>query len=607
MKRVLANLGGFVAGATLGGLLIGAAEGWYRDAGILYAALLYGTLWVLLGGVAAFVIALVRRSQPTTTPLRWGLLLALVPSVAVLVRFVVLRDVLHEARSAALVSVGAGVVSGLVVLLAVLKLARGLAHRFATEEIRGAGLWVVPLLVLIAFIVRIQAGDDPLPQTLPTPKPLAGRGVVLVVIDALRADALGIYGAKPHRDLPASPSIDALAARGLTFVDASAQASWTKPAVSTILTSRHVSGHDTMSKPAILPEALPTLASELQLVGVRTAAVVTNYNLEAGYGFDRGFAQFDYLAPARYLGAPERANRLAAYNVYRLVRERLFRGSREVAHFYRSAHTVNARALEILDGIGQGDFFLYLHYMEPHDPYFDIDGSSWAKVSDPNPPAAWAPRMLAAYRDEVQRADSAVGELLEALAARGLGDRLTFILMADHGEEFAEHGGYYHGTTLYEEQLHIPLVLVGPGIPPGVNANLALQIDIAPTVLGRFGRKSPPSWEGRDLLAATTPPQLTIAEEDHEGNVLAAIRVQGQKLILANPDNPRGLSPVELYDLRTDAGEKKNLGAETTKVETLRTALERARSAARQGGATAQTRVLDEAAEAELRSLGYMR
>jgi arylsulfatase A-like enzyme len=607
MKRALESLGGLVAGATFGGLLVGICEGLYRDAGVLYAALLYGTLWVLIGAPLAIAVALLQRNRPPTAQFRWGLALSLVPSTAVLVRFVVLRDLMHETRSAALVSIGAGLVAAMLVLVVIVKVARALAHRFATEELRGPGLWLLPLLVAVAFAVHTQAGDDPLPQNLPEASALTGRGVILVVIDALRADALGIYGAKPHRGEPPSPKIDALSRRGLTFLDASAQASWTKPAVASILTSRHVSGHDTMSKPAVLPAALPTIASELEAAGVKTAAVVTNYNLEAGYGFDRGFTTFNYLAPARYLGAPERANRLAAYNVYRLLRERLFRGSREARYFYRSGNTVNARALELLDEIGHGDFFLYLHYMEPHDPYFDADGASWAKVSDPNPPATWAPRMLNAYRDEVRRVDGSIGELMEALRARGLDDRVTMVLLADHGEEFAEHGGFYHGTTLYEEQLRIPLIIIGPGVTVGVDTALAREVDVAPTVLGRFGRKAPPTWEGRDLLAGGEPPLMTLAEEDHEGNLLAAVRFEGNKLITANADNPRGLSPNELYNLPADPMEKENLQRDSARVAVLKNALDRARAAARQGGATAQKRVLDDAAEAELRALGYMR
>jgi len=427
------------------------------------------------------------------------------------------------------------------------------------------------------------------------------------VIDALRADALGAYGAPAHRGEPATPNLDELAKQSLVFMDVSAQASWTKPAMASLMTSRHVSAHATMSKPAMLPGSLPTLASALNGAHVATAAVVTNYNLEQGYGFDHGFERFEYLPPARYLGAPPRANRLAAYNVYRLLRERFLKHSREARHFYRPATTVNARGLAMLDEVGNNDFFLYLHYMEPHDPYFSVEGPSWAKVSDPNPPATWAPKMQAAYRDEVRRADAAVGDLWRALVARGLGDRVTLIITADHGEEFAEHGGFYHGTSLYEEQLHVPLFIHGPDVAPGLNTTLARQIDIAPTVLARLGRKAPDSFEGRDLLGTTPPATMTLAEEDHEGNVLTALRSGTRKLILANPDNPRGLKPAELYDLAKDPNEKQSIHADSAAVEALSTALRAAQSQAQKGGASAATRPLDDAAEAELRSLGYMK
>ncbi|MBI5511099.1 MAG: sulfatase [Deltaproteobacteria bacterium] len=606
MRPILASFGGLVAGATLGGLVVGAAEGMFRNAGALYAALLYGTLWAIAAALLATLLALALRRPVQKLQLRWGLILALAPSGLVLVRFVVLRDVLHESPHAQPVAAAAGLAVAAAVVAMVLKGAHVLVRRFATEEVRGARLYLLPALVVAAFALFAQAPDDEVTEVLPVAEAHRGRGVILVVIDALRADALGVYGAPPHRGADASPNIDALARRALVFTNTSAQASWTKPAVATIMTSRHASGHNTMSKPAVLPSSLPTIASLLAENGAKTAAVVTNYNLEAGYGFDRGFSRFDYLAPARYLGAPERANRLAAYNVYRLLRERSLRDARQPRYFYRSARAVNARALDILDQLGDGDFFLYLHYMEPHDPYFDRDGASFAKVSDPSPPAAWAPRMHAAYRDEVQRADAALGELVQALDRRGLQDQVTLIVTADHGEEFAEHGGFYHGTTLYEEQLDIPLVIAGPGVTPGTDAALARGLDLAPTILGRFGHRAPPSWEGRDLLTASVPPEATLAEEDHEGNRLTAVRTHRKKLILANPDNPRGLKPTELYDLENDPREAKPIADDPSAVKALGALADQLRAASKQGGASAQERRLDAAAEAELRALGYV-
>ncbi len=604
--RGVAKLGGLSFGATLGGLLVGILEAIYRDAPLGYAALLYGAAWALAGTGLVALLAMLGRPRAIQRSLTtFGLSLSLGLSTFVLGRFIVHRDLFAEAPESRLFALLIGLLLGGAVAFLVQLGGAWVRKRFLADRLPGPSLWALPALVLLAFFVRARAGNEEVATELPGARPLEGRGVVLVVADTLRADALGAYGAKLHRDRPPTPRLDAFAQGGTLFTDVSAQASWTRPAVASIMTSRHPSAHDTMSKMAILPEALPTLASELKQQGVATAAVVTNYNLEAQYGFARGFSRYTYLAPARYLGAPEAASRLAAYNAYRLLRERFFVSARQPDYFYRSGAAVNAAGLTLLDEIGDGDFFLWLHYMEPHDPYFAVDGKSYARVSTPHPPAAWAEDMHAAYKDGVRRFDDAFGQLLDALAARGLRDRTTIIVVADHGEEFAEHGGFYHGTTLYEEQLRVPFIIAGPGVPSGERGELTRQIDVAPTVLARFAVAAPPSFEGRDVLGTTPPPTLAVAEEDHEGNVLKAVREGARKLIVANEGNPRGLRPLELYDLGKDPREQYPLsdGGESTRLSGV---LDEALAAAKRGGAVAKTKDLDAQSEAQLRSLGYV-
>lgn len=591
----------FAAGTVVAGLLIGVGEALYRDVEALYAGALYAALWAAIGIVPSGWLVL----RPRTTVCSMGLFTAGVAcagsgSLLVLGRFVLLRDVFHESPRHALTSLA------LAFVIAALFFAVCLAFgRRAPGSLPRA--WLAPAAAFAVFTALAWRGDDPTP-TAPTPRPLNGSGVILVVADALRADALGVYGAPQHRNAPATPHIDAWASGGLVFRDASAQASWTRPAVASLLTSRHAIAHQTMAKTAVLPQELPTLTKAAQQGGVHTAAVVTNYNLEAGFGFARGFDHFRYLAPARYLGAPDRANRLAAYNAYRVVRERYLPLRREAKHFYRSGDAVNAEAMALLDEIAPNDadrFILWLHYMEPHDPYFAVTGESYARVAHPRPPGDWAPSMHAAYRDGVTRFDTAFGELLAGIRARGLAETTTIVLVSDHGEEFFEHGGYYHGTTLYEEQLRIPLVIAGPGIDAAHRDNVARQIDIAPTILARLGVAIPETFEGHDLLAEGAPPPYTLAEEDHEGNVLRSLRMAGHKIILANQGNPRGLREVELYDLQGDAAESQvvNDGART---RALSATLHNALGEARRGGGQAQTRHLDNDAQAQLRALGYV-
>ena len=566
-----------------------------------YGALLYGALWAAAGLFLAVGL------QRTRAPLAWGTTCALSLSAAVLVRFVVSRDILAEAPGHWPRALAAGGLAGIVLFaLGGLILPR-LERRLLQAPALAMAAWSVPVLVLGLFARATQAPETASLYRPVTPPPvIGGKGVILIVADALRADALGVYGAGQHRGAPATPHLDAFAAQAQVFDNASAQASWTKPAMASMLTSRHVSAHDTMSKPAILPSTLPTLGQVLQTHNVTTAAVVTNYNLERSFGFARGFDAYEYLPPARYLGAPPEANRLAAYNVYRLARERLFRSQRAARYFYQPATAVNAAALDIIDRMGQGNFFMWLHYMEPHDPYFAVDGTSFGKVSDPHPNAADAAAMRLAYADGVRTFDTAFGELLQALETRGMHETMIMVV-ADHGEEFGEHpGGFYHGTSLYEELLHIPLLVRVPHAPPGRRARLVRQIDVAPTVLGYLGVDAPASWEGVNMLTAKEP-DVTLAEEDHEGNVLQSVRAIAShtKVIVANKGNPRGLPAVETFDLQRDPHEQNVLpdNATTTLLQQRITTLQQE---ARRGGHRAHERLLDTAARAELRSLGYV-
>ncbi|MEM6733189.1 MAG: sulfatase-like hydrolase/transferase, partial [Myxococcota bacterium] len=399
------------AGMAVGGLVVGLAEALYRDVQLVYASFLYGALWAAAGLAFAIALSVLKRRRSQSPLFGLGIGLAMCPSGFVLVRFAVMRDVLQEHPGANLKATAAGLIAALILALVIFGVTRSLRKVFYYEDLPRLVTWFTAALPLAVFSILALGGDDALPTAPPDPKPLKGKGTVLLVVDTLRADALGVYGASEHDGAPVTPNLDAFANRGMVFDDVTAQASWTRPAVASLLTSRHPIAHQTMSKSAILPESLETLAEAMKRGGRKTAGVVTNYNLEAGYGFAQGFDQYRYLAPARYLGAPERANRLAAYNVYRLVREKLITAGREARFFYREGEIVNAVGLEMLDAIGDEDFFVYLHYMEPHDPYFGKD-RSFARVAQPHPPASLKDAMLDAYRDEVRRFDRIFGELM---------------------------------------------------------------------------------------------------------------------------------------------------------------------------------------------------
>src|SRR2546430_5205476 len=171
-------------------------------------------------------------------------------------------------------------------------------------------------------------------------------------------------------------------------------------------------------------------------------------------------------------------------------------------------------------------FFVFAHYMDPHDPYFvhPFNGEGYARVANPNPPASVAGLYRKLYDGEIAYLDEQLGVLFDDLRARGLYDRTLIVLTADHGEEFQEHGGWWHGTTLYDEQIHVPLVVKPPARAGGgrVVDEFATNLDVLPTVLTSARLSVPAALQGHPLpLSSGAPPGLggVFVANDIYGNV----------------------------------------------------------------------------------------
>jgi len=215
-----------------------------------------------------------------------------------------------------------------------------------------------------------------------------------------------------------------------------------------------------------------------------------------------------------------------------------------------------------LDSQPPEPFFLFVHYMDPHDPYFELpyDGGGVARVSTPEPAAERVDELHDLYKGGVRYLDAYIQELVERLQRSGVYDRSIVAITADHGEEFQEHGGWWHGTALYEEQVHVPLIIKRAQEPaPGRHrTDMTRTLDIAPTLAAAAGLPLPETFQGIDLFDGSVNEPI-LAEEDLEGNRLTSIHSGAWKLITANRDNPRGLAPVELFNLTDDPQERTNL------------------------------------------------
>ncbi len=337
--------------------------------------------------------------------------------------------------------------------------------------------------------------------------------VVLVTIDALRADHLGSYGYAR----PVSPKLDAFAAGALQFERAYAQAPHSSYSLSSLHSSDYL--HEVVELGHPLPEA--TLARAFAAHGYHTAAFYTS-----GIFHTEG-------------------EKLAA------LRDSAF-GFALFDHTDREAEQQTDRVLAEVERIkqrGEPPSLLWVHYFDVHEPYQETTFGSGE---------------MDRYDSEILHVDRELDRLIRELDAR-LRKPVVIAISADHGEEFRDHGGVYHGSTLFDEQVRVPLLLRVPGQKPQKIAAPVESIDIAPTLLSIVGAAVPESMRGRDLRALAQPGTPT-------NPVFSAVLTKRMALrwpykLIA--DLRFGL--YELYDLARDPGERKNLaGEDPTNLAALR-------------------------------------
>lgn len=434
--------------------------------------------------------------------------------------------------------------------------------------------WTIAGLLLAAALV---AGIVLRPAPRAGDRPSAGvrtaagshASIVLVTIDTLRVDRLGAYGST--RGL--TPAMDALAAAGIRFETAIAQVPLTLPSHATMLTGAYPSRHGVRTNDGFtLQPSIPILPEVLKSRGYATGAFIGGFPLHAGTGLARGFDVYDdaFLKDAAADG-----------------------GGRNVE---RPAGEVVRSALTWIEAHPAGQpFFAWLHLFDPHTPY------------EPPPGDADIPP----YDGEVRATDAAIGRLVDRLTATGRLERIALVLTADHGESLGEHGERTHGTFLYDATIRVPLVIRLPGAR-GAGLVVAPPVetaDIAPTLAAMAGGSLPAPIDGRSLLPLIDgepgDPERAAYAESYYQNVLLgwaplrAIRTDRWKYVEA----PR----PELYDVRQDPAETRNLIAERESLAAALAAVLPPRSAPGAAGPAAAGRAAADADTAErLRSLGYL-
>jgi arylsulfatase A-like enzyme len=446
--------------------------------------------------------------------------------------------------------------------------------------------------------------------------------VIIYVVDTLRADRLGIYG----YDQPTSARIDGLASDSVVFQQAYAPAPWTTPSVASLITSTFVCEHQMTQRKKLAPE-LQTLAERLKRIGYDTGAFIANPLVGDLTELSRGYV--DYV-----------------------LREDLDEAARV------------ADVKGFLDRSANNPFLLYLHTMEPHEPhttppqfvarfgqlsaeqltayreamlrYYGYRHADW-KLDKPLGTNDYTAEQDAAmgyfvnlgdtvnlvYDAAVLHASANLGNIVSMLKERGLWDQAIFVFMSDHGEELGEHGGWFHGQSLYEELTRVPLIIHFPGGEFGgrqITSPVSL-VDLLPTVFDYLGRPELcTGCRGESLLpllrgvdtAGHSQPNILGMRFNRVNYYRPWKESRGDINVMLRQDRWKGiwnaeLESLELYDLQLDHRELSNVSHEQTAMtqSMRRHADSWLKNCWDQATTPGEVEEIDAETEERLRALGY--
>ncbi len=361
----------------------------------------------------------------------------------------------------------------------------------------------------------------------------SGKDILLFTVDALRADHLGAYGYKR----PTTPNFDALAAQGTRFGHAYCPTPHTSYSVTSMMTGKYM--HPLVALG--LGAESETLAGWLQTYNYRTAGfyppAVFYIDGPKFASFEAGNLGFEY-SKREFAGRELRASQVRKY----------------------LQHAPKDKPL-----------FLWVHAFEPHEPYVKHAAHDYGDAP------------IDRYDSEVAEADALFGDVVAAMRAER--PRAVVWVAADHGEEFGEHGGMYHGTTLFEEQVRVPMIVAGPGVLQGVVDAPVQTIDIAATVLGALHAPHPARLRGLDLGGFLTHTGAPTTYAYADTDMLSLYATGNDRLLCRKRE-----AYCDLYDVAADPTQHHNLArANPDRVAALRAAMrgvERAHGTFERGAAS---------------------
>lgn len=428
--------------------------------------------------------------------------------------------------------------------------------------------------------------------------------IVLITIDTLRADHLSCYGYNRET----SPHIDKIAEKGILFKNVIAPSSWTAPSMVSLFTSTYPVNHGVTYglnwrrkkeySQDVFSKKLTTIPEVLKKMGYTTFGVSSNHNLTKDLGFARGFDYFRYLD---------------------------FPSASEIQEFVYSWEDIIKKS---------GKYFLWIHYMDPHHPYharspwiadyapqsltrtLNFSDKSSGELNRLIPTFKSNPQQLsnliALYDSEINYVDSHIGELIQKF---DLERNTVLIITSDHGEEFLEHGLIGHAWNLYQETIHIPLIIKLPYSSEKQLVDKSINlIDIMPTILDILDIEPPEQTVGTSALEkegllfflermfmGNGESEYSFAELDKLLNLKAVITPQWKYIYDYDKKTE------QLYNIKSDPGEFTNLAdKEPDRCTKFKKDLLSWVSGAKKYPAVKQQVQLSKEEEGKLEALGYL-
>jgi len=405
-------------------------------------------------------------------------------------------------------------------------------HRF--RRVASAGV----VLVLVAACNR-----SPSPPATTSTPPSTRPSILLITLDTTRADAIG----PEARGIDAG-TFTAIASRGRRFRQAYATAPETLPSHVSMMTGLYPAGHGIHENARYLAPGVPVLAEQLQRAGYHTAAVVSAFVLNRRFGLARGFDLYDDESPGRA---------------------------------ERTARETTDAALAALRQPSSAPRFVWVHYYDPHAPYAPPEPYRGRHASRP-------------YLGEVDFMDAQMGRLTEAFQAAATAP-VAILIAGDHGEGLGDHGEREHGHLLFQSTMHVPLVMMGPGVPAGDVSDMPVSTRrVYHTILDWAGL-------GGDRSLRQPGPEIVLGEA-----MKPFLEYGWQPQVMAVADRVKAIvaGRLESYDVAADPGETRNLGSGAALPPGLRQALDDYPVASPDAARLPDN--LDAEARRRLASLGYI-